>query len=76
MYRVTLRGTGGGALANLNAATLGKDVSWEFTVWGRNDRELRMRFGFLLALVCFAACAAHAEPYIAVEMDSNARSAT
>ena len=29
---------------------------------------LRMRFGLLLALVCFAACAAHAEPYIAVEM--------
>jgi hypothetical protein len=34
VYRVTLRGTGGGALANLNAATLGKDVSWEFTVVG------------------------------------------
>jgi hypothetical protein len=32
VYRVTLRGTGGGALANLSAATLGTDVSWEFTV--------------------------------------------
>lgn len=34
VYRVTLRGTGGGALANLSAATLGKDVSWQFTVAG------------------------------------------
>ena len=34
VYRVTLRGTGGGALANLSAATLGRDVSWEFTVAG------------------------------------------
>jgi hypothetical protein len=32
VYRATLRGTGGGALANLNAATLGADVSFEFTV--------------------------------------------
>jgi hypothetical protein len=31
-YRVTLRGTGGGALANMNAATLGADTSIEFTV--------------------------------------------
>jgi Bacterial Ig-like domain len=31
-YRVTLRGTGGGALANLSAATLGADTSFEFTV--------------------------------------------
>jgi hypothetical protein len=31
-YRVTLRGTGGGALANMNAATLGADASIEFTV--------------------------------------------
>jgi hypothetical protein len=32
VYRATLRGTGGGALANLNATTLGADVSFEFTV--------------------------------------------
>ena len=32
VYRVTLRGGGGGALANMNAATLGADVSFEFTV--------------------------------------------
>jgi hypothetical protein len=31
-YRVMLRGTEGGALANLNAATLGSDVSFTFTV--------------------------------------------
>jgi hypothetical protein len=32
VYRVTVRGTGGGALANMNAATLGSDTSFEFTV--------------------------------------------
>jgi hypothetical protein len=32
VYRVTLRGTGGAALANLNAATLAADTSFEFTV--------------------------------------------
>ncbi len=32
VYRATLRGTGGGALANLSAITLGADVSFEFTV--------------------------------------------
>ena len=32
VYRVTLRGTGGAALANLSAATLGADTSFEFTV--------------------------------------------
>jgi hypothetical protein len=32
VYRVTLRGTGGAALANMNAATLGADTSVEFTV--------------------------------------------
>lgn len=32
VYRVTLRGTGGGALANMNSATLGRDDSFEFTV--------------------------------------------
>ncbi len=32
IYRVTVRGTGGGALANLNAMTLGSDASFEFTV--------------------------------------------
>jgi hypothetical protein len=32
VYRVTLRGTGGGALADMNAATLGADASIEFTV--------------------------------------------
>jgi hypothetical protein len=31
-YRVTLRGTGGGALANVNAQTLGTDYSFMFTV--------------------------------------------
>jgi hypothetical protein len=32
VYRATLRGGGGGALANLSATTLGADVSFEFTV--------------------------------------------
>jgi hypothetical protein len=32
VYRVTVRGTGGGALANMNAVTLGVDTSFEFTV--------------------------------------------
>jgi hypothetical protein len=32
VYRVTLRGTGGGALADMNAATLGADTSFKFTV--------------------------------------------
>jgi len=32
IYRVTLRGAGGGALADLNARTLGSDISFEFTV--------------------------------------------
>jgi hypothetical protein len=32
VYRVTLRGTGGGALADMNAATLGTDTSFKFTV--------------------------------------------
>jgi methionine-rich copper-binding protein CopC len=32
VYRVTVRGTGGGALANMNAAILGADTSFEFTV--------------------------------------------
>ena len=32
IYRVTVRGSGGGALANTNAATLGTDNSFEFTV--------------------------------------------
>jgi hypothetical protein len=32
IYRVTLRGTGGGALADMNAATLGADSTLEFTV--------------------------------------------
>jgi Bacterial Ig-like domain len=31
-FRITVRGTGGGALANLNATTLGSDQSFEFTV--------------------------------------------
>jgi hypothetical protein len=31
-YRVTVRGSGGGAVANLNATTLGSDQSFEFTV--------------------------------------------
>lgn len=31
-YRVTLRGAGGGALANMNSETLGVDTSFEFTV--------------------------------------------
>jgi Bacterial Ig-like domain len=31
-YRVMVRGSGGGALANLNATTLGADQSFEFTV--------------------------------------------
>jgi hypothetical protein len=31
-YRVTVRGTGGGAFANLRAATLGADNAFEFTV--------------------------------------------
>jgi hypothetical protein len=34
IYRVTLRGTGGGALADMNAATLGVDPSFEFTLKG------------------------------------------
>jgi hypothetical protein len=33
-YRVTARGTGGGALADLNAQTLGSDYSFTFTVDG------------------------------------------
>jgi hypothetical protein len=33
-YRVTLRGTGGGALADLSAVTLGADYSFAFTVEG------------------------------------------
>jgi hypothetical protein len=32
VYRVTVRGTGGAALANMNAVTLGSDTSFEFTV--------------------------------------------
>ncbi len=32
IYRVTLRGSGGAALADMNAATLGADASFEFTV--------------------------------------------
>jgi hypothetical protein len=32
VYRVTLRGSGGGALASMAAATLGSDTSFEFTV--------------------------------------------
>jgi hypothetical protein len=32
VYRVTVRGTGGAALANMNAATLGANTSFEFTV--------------------------------------------
>jgi hypothetical protein len=32
VYRVTLRGTGGGALADMNAATLSSDTSFKFTV--------------------------------------------
>jgi Bacterial Ig-like domain len=32
VYRVTVRGTGGGALADLNAQTLGGDYSFTFTV--------------------------------------------
>jgi|HubBroStandDraft_1064217.scaffolds.fasta_scaffold00041_37 hypothetical protein len=32
VYRVTLRGTGGGALADMNAATLSSDASFKFTV--------------------------------------------
>jgi hypothetical protein len=32
VYRVTLRGTGGGALADMNATTLGANTSFEFTV--------------------------------------------
>jgi hypothetical protein len=31
-YRVTVRGSGGGAVANLNATTLGSDQSFEFTL--------------------------------------------
>jgi hypothetical protein len=31
-YRVTVRGSGGGAVANLSATTLGSDQSFEFTV--------------------------------------------
>lgn len=32
IYRVTLRGSGGAALADMNAATLGADCTFEFTV--------------------------------------------
>jgi Bacterial Ig-like domain len=32
VYRVTVRGTGGGALANMNAVALGANTSFEFTV--------------------------------------------
>jgi hypothetical protein len=32
VYRVMVRGTGGGALANMNATTLGANTSFEFTV--------------------------------------------
>lgn len=32
VYRVSVRGSGGGALANMNAATLGTNTSFEFTV--------------------------------------------
>jgi hypothetical protein len=32
IYRVTLRGSGGGALADLDARPLGSDISFEFTV--------------------------------------------
>jgi hypothetical protein len=32
MYRVTVRGTGGAALANMNATALGADTSFEFTL--------------------------------------------
>jgi hypothetical protein len=32
VYRVTVRGTGAAALANMNAVTLGADTSFEFTV--------------------------------------------
>jgi methionine-rich copper-binding protein CopC len=32
VYRVSVRGTGGGAVANLNARTLGSDTSFVFTV--------------------------------------------
>jgi hypothetical protein len=32
IYRVTLRGAGGGALADLDARTLGSDISFEFTM--------------------------------------------
>jgi Bacterial Ig-like domain len=32
IYRVTVRGTGGAALANMHAVTLGVDTSFEFTV--------------------------------------------
>lgn len=31
-YRLTLRGSGGGALADVDARALGNDYSWEFTV--------------------------------------------
>jgi hypothetical protein len=34
VYRVTIRGSGGGALADLNAQTLGNDYSFTFTVDG------------------------------------------
>jgi hypothetical protein len=32
LYRVTLRGSGGAALANVSAVTLGSDTAFEFTV--------------------------------------------
>jgi len=33
-YRLTLRGSGGGALADVDARALGNDYRWEFTVDG------------------------------------------
>jgi len=41
MYRVTVRGTGGAALANMNAATLGANISFEFTVEPAHDWPIR-----------------------------------
>jgi hypothetical protein len=34
-YRITLRGSGGGALADLNAITLGRDLAFSFSVDGQ-----------------------------------------
>ena len=34
LLRLTLRGSGGGALADVDARALGNDYSWEFTVDG------------------------------------------